>query len=488
MIVRDSALIARPGYEALTTSAPFTNAGIGGIYYTDNALSAKMFAASLTKIKEFDGTNWTDRTGTDLTGDEDDQGRMALFQTSTTSTVLFTNNQDTPRKLVSGSTSANLGGLGAIQAARDVTVCFQRAILGNVILSGTRAPSTLMISDKDNPESWPAANQVDLSDTNDTIVAVRVLNNQMFAVYKDFSVWVGIGAPNVYPFTFEMKGSVPGPVSPSSVVAAYGKHYYLGQDGIPYSFDGQTVQPIGTSIAAALQGEINFLKGPRVHGFFDRFNSEIWWFYVSTGSSSDHPNAGICYSLLDGAWSAPLRFTHNLAASWEWKANTTFGWDDLSSYTWDDVGGTYPTWNSFPQQSQLLSIVVDSAGTAYKFGGAAQDAGSDFAAHFTLPTRDYAGAGQKVRVDAVESYWGQTSDSRTMQTTLYLTSTLADSGTAQAAQSFDLNNAADQKVAEYSGAEGRFAAVRFNLPNAHGLDEFRGMTIYYYRRSEPTGN
>jgi hypothetical protein len=341
-ICRDQVVMTRFGYSRITTGDdPFSDPGMGLLTYTDqNGTALRAWAVSNTKVAEWDGSDWHDRTGaSDLNGSNDDQVRMALFQTTTTTRTVMTNNVDTPQILVSGVNRAAISGPNGITKAKDVTVAFQRVILGNVELNTGRAPSTLSISDKDDPNTFPALNRVDLSDTNDTIVAVRALNTQSFAIYKDNSIWIGVGAPQIYPFTFEQRSLVPGPVSPGVVVPVYGVHYYLGQDGMIYKFDGRTSEPVGLSVYRTLQAEIDFGKQGRFHGAFDRTNGEVWWFFNSLNfdSGSSFPSSAIMMNARTGAFSSVCRFGSRFSASTEWKHNTQVTWASLAGFSWDDL-------------------------------------------------------------------------------------------------------------------------------------------------------
>lgn len=489
VICRDGAVKTRGGYGRLSDAAdPFSDATMGLFAYTDqDGTTARMWGVSKTKVYEWNGTTWTNRTtGVDLTGGNDNQARMALFQVTGSTKTLMTNNADVPQILVSGSNRAAVTTLNGITKARDCTVTFQRAILANLEISGTRAPSTLAISNKDDPNTFPALNIVDLSDTNDTIVAVRALNTQSFAIYKDASVWIGIGAPNVYPFTFELKSLVAGPVGPSAVVAAYDLHYYIGQDGMVYVFDGNKVAPVGINVYRSLQADMDFGKAVRCHGHFNKTHGEIVWFFnsVNYDSGATFPSSGITLNIRTGAFSTLLRHTKRFSASTEFKVNTAVSWSSLGSYTWATIGGTFPTWDSFPTQFALGGLVGSDAGRQYVYGTATTDDGAGINIEIEMPLRPYTGEGQLIRVDAVETYWKLADASRSMDIILKTSDTLESDGTAQTAQSFDIGTAGLKKKATYSDQLTRYISVKHAVTASHYGDEWRGATLYLYERGE----
>jgi kynurenine formamidase len=129
--------------------------------------------------------------------------------------------------------------------------------------------------------------------------------------------------------------------------------------------------------------------------------------------------------------------------------------------------------------------MLDSSGNMFRLGGnEPDDNGTPIEASFTYPTRDYTGAGEKVRVDAVEIYWKLADAERNVNVRLLGTDTLATDGTAEPPQRFDISKD-EQHEAKYSNFEARYVAVKQNIPAGEALDEFRGMTLYLYGRRAP---
>src|SRR5688572_11644835 len=73
-LCRDSAIVTRPGYGRISDGAdPFADPAMGLLAYTDqNGTALKAWAVSRTKVSEWNGSTWTDRTGgVNLTGSND---------------------------------------------------------------------------------------------------------------------------------------------------------------------------------------------------------------------------------------------------------------------------------------------------------------------------------------------------------------------------------------------------------------------------------
>src|SRR5207244_3627346 len=97
------------------------------------------------------------------------------------------------------------------------------------------------------------------------------------------------------------------------------------------------------------------------------------------------PSTAIVMNIKTGAFSPLQRFTKNFSASTEYKVNTSVSWSALGSYTWATIGGTFPTWSSFPSQFALVGLIGSDAGRPYVFGTATTDDGTSINAEFDLP-------------------------------------------------------------------------------------------------------
>jgi len=324
--------------------------------------------------------------------------------------------------------------------------------------------------------------EVNITDTNDTIICIKALNSQQFAIYKDASQWIGIGAGGIFPFIFELRDRQPGPASPYAVVQAEGVHYYLGQDGDIYRFDGTRCTSVGGNVKRSIQTSLSSDNQIRVHGLYDRTNREIWWFWPLT-SGTRAVVLRLPYNDVPLAASAIHVFSATLPASAEWKALNQVTWDGLATYTWNNVGATYPTWDSFFGTSTQGMVAFDSLGQAYNFGRVTGDAGASFDAYWVNPYRAIAGPGHNVRVDAIDAFFKQTSAATSVDIILVTTDTLADAGTQQTAQAVDISVNGRHRATYYDN-QSRFMSIRHRLLGVTGLQEYRGGVLYAYSRGE----
>ena len=488
VLPRNGVLIVRPGMARLTSSAPSANRVLGGIYYSDNTQTARNVAGTSASLHSFDGSSWGDITGsTTPNGSNTNLWRFSAFPFSTTTRLIAVNDQCAPQVWTGTGNFADLGGSPPI--AKTVATTFQRVILGNVTIGGTRRGSSLWVSGFQDPTSWPAVNQADLPDTGDVIVEIQALNTQAFAIYKENSQWIGIGAANIFPFVYELRGQQPGPISPAVVVRVEDTHYYVGLDGNIYRFDGNQVQAIGSHIRSLLYNDIDWANRGQAHGFYDAINREIWWFWPSYKRTSPTTN-GIVYRIpyadVPGAFSPLMQYGVTVTASWPWFDNAATTWNDLSSYTWNDAlfADTYPTWDSFPNNSQLSILAGASDGVVYRFGRPGGDDGNAIDAIWELPMRAATGDGFIAQLDVIESFFKNVVTSTNVSVIAVTSDTLGDSGTQASAQTVNLNSSGTKLWASYENTTGRYVGVRYRISSASALNEYRGGVVYAYRRQE----
>lgn len=480
VLIRDGVVLIRPGQVAIA-AAPSSDPVMGGLYYQDNQLVERMVIGTTTKFFQYTGTTWSDITGsTALTGGRDQQVRFAVFPFGTTTRLLAVNDKDVPQVYTGTGTFADLAGSPPI--AKDITVAFQRVILGNVTVSATRRGSSMWISGFQDPTSWNSNDEVSLPEDKGTIIAVQQLNPQLFAIYKDASQWVGIGTGGLFPFIFELRDHQPGPCSPASVIQAENFHYYLGLDGNVYRFDGNRCIAIGGWVQRVIQGDMNWINRGRTHGFYDYLNREIWWFWESQAPNS--PTSGIVYRMphddIPGAFSTMTRYAFPISSSWNWRIVGTLTWDSLTG-TWDTL--PYPTWDSMLLTGRPGAVAGWVDGQVYHFGIGNGDGGSGYDAFWDFPFKPYTGVGENIRVDVVESHWRRAPLPEEVEIQLIMSDTLFDQGDPAAPQSISLVSG-EKLRAIYYNQQGRYVSIRHRLANTLGSRQFRGGVLYAYKRGE----
>lgn len=487
-IARNGVTQMRGGIAAITTK-PSASRVMGGLYYKDNTGSERVIVGTRLGFHLYTGTTWSDISGSALNGGVADQVRFVSFPLSTTTRVLSVNDVDAPQVYSGSGTFGALGGSPPI--AKAVTVAFQRAILGNVTISGTRRGSSIWISGFQDPTIWPAINQVDLPDTGDLIVEVKALNNQSFAIYKDRSQWIGIGAGNLFPFVFSLQSQQPGPVAPGAVVQVEEVHYYLGIDGGIYRFDGSRATQVGHRVRQLIQNDLDFGLAGEVHGVYDQNNREIWWFWASTTNVTGFN--GISYRLpydeIPDAFSTKHVYGLNVTASLSWRSLVSLLWSDLSIYnawTGSDFVLAYPSWSSFTARGAWGMLVGDSTGQVSIFGQSGGDQGTVIEASWESPLRALTGVGENVRVDVIESNFKTTPVTVSCAITAVTSDTLGDAGTSQPSQTINLANAMTKSLmrASYFNLVARYLGVRHRVSSATATPEYRGSTVFAYKREE----
>lgn len=480
VLCRDGEVLIRPGQLPITSAAPSSDAVMGGLFYEDHTQTERVIIGTTAGFHLYAGGSWSDITGTALTGTASAQVRFAVFPIANSTKVVAVNDVDAPQVYTGTGTFAALGGSPPV--AKDVTVAFERVILGNVTVGGTRRSSSLWVSDFQDTTSWSASREVNFPDDKDSIVAVRSLSPQLFAVYKDWSQWVGIGTGGLYPFIFEMRDHQAGPVSPASVVQAENFHYYVGQDGDIYRFDGNRAEAIGGTVKRLIQSDLYWVNRGRTHGFYDPLNREVWWFWES--GRSGNPTVGITYRLpyadIPGAFSSLHYYGLKLSASFGWRITTVLTWDTLTG-TWDTL--PYPTWDSMLMRGRPGGITGGSSGQVYHFGVGNGDDGYGYDAFWDFPWRPIAGHGENVRVDAVDAFFKRTPAVVNLDIILIKSDTLGDEGIHVSPYTVSLDTTSKVR-ATYYDQQARFVTIRHRLLNTKGSQRYRGGVLYAYKRGE----
>ena len=485
VITRHGVVIPRPGLTDLF-STEFGEQVVGGIYYKLADGTEKTVAMGLTtwKVANFGTSAWDDITGAALTGGAGDQGRFVVWPEGGTVYLVGVNNVDGPKEWDgSAGTYSALTGLSQWTTCKDLTVAYNRIVVGNTVEGGVRYPYRIRFGDFNTRSTWTSTNLVDLTDTNDQIVAVRALNRTSFAALKDQSQWVGVGQTGTFAFRVELQDTQPGPCSPSAVVERFGVLNYLGQDGSFYQFDGNRTTHIGEPIRKKVQANINYSTIGRSHGFYRQYDRMLVWFFPTT---ENNPTAAVSYQIDTGAWQY-----HELAtgieatASWLFKLISSLTWDTLPvAWTWDTISTDYPTWDSFPGTATPEEL-IGSTSQVYRFSDSGNDDGS--AIETTWDIWKSHEPGMRARADAFDTFFKQAPSAVTATVKIGTTDSLATdpSYPAELQEGFDISastrhlmDVADATTGDGTGTpEAQFIAVRHTV-SATIPWEWRGGTLY----------
>jgi hypothetical protein len=252
--------------------------------------------------------NWDDITGTALGGGAANQVQFRTFPMSGNTYVVGINGQSVP--FVWDGSAAGYVAVGGSppSAAHVIAVSAKRLLLGkgyNIKCSA--------IGDFDT--GWGTELDVNLYDTPGDIVCLKERGNLAHVVYKETSIWNGFAQEElVAPFRYEVAvASVPGPVSPLSVVTIEdGSHCYMAESGAVYRFDGVNAISLGEHIQAAIWKAMDRDKIDQAWGVYDPYNNELWYFFVPTGASDI--NYAVMISFPDMACHAARYHNHYLSA------------------------------------------------------------------------------------------------------------------------------------------------------------------------------
>jgi hypothetical protein len=427
VVMRDGALVNRPGYTQLTSNA-VTGRPMGGVYFNFFTGNQTIVGTTLgwyrlkTTVTPY---TWDDITGgVPLAGDADSPVRFAVWPTGTQLQLMGVNRYaNNPKVYVGSGNYANLG--GSPPPAGDITVSTNRVVLCDTLESGDKQVYRVRWSDFNNNASWPTTNFADLSDTPDQMVAVRSLTRTAFAIYKERSQWIGLAQAGLVPFRFELQDLKAGPVSPAAVIAADGRHYYFGTDGSVYVFDGIRTTHIGGPIRTFILDNLNFDQKRRVFGVYLRRDRTIYFCFPSVTSTSC--NMAISLDIDSGTF-FPHTFSNLLTCGWEGALQSNLTWvPGLNPFLWTTIAATYPTWASMGSASTPIEELGTSTGIIETFGIAATDDSAPIPSKWRMGPLPLGGTAKRDRAQSLENYWSLASSTQNVTSRIGTTDTLAQS-------------------------------------------------------------
>ena len=483
VIIRDGRLYVRPGFKN-TDPTGFGERVMGGVFYKTEKGSKRTLAAGITRRKQFDGNDWIDVTSTPWTGNEDTHARFTFFPTGPTVYAIGVNGHN-PTIAWDGDSATDFVLGGGAPIALDVTACANRVIYGNVLVGGNYYPNGFMYSDFNNCLSTPAANIVLVGEGTGTIVAVRNLGEQSFAVYTERGQYVVTALGGVVPFADNLRDGQPGPASPAAVVSAgTTTHYYMGSDGNFYKFDGVSVTCIGNGVRKAVQADVDPSYLQRVHGVFDRGFREIHWWWVPLAGET--LTGGISFNIDNQIWSPIHRWGQPISAAFEWDEWYQLSWNDLVIYpNWAALGAVYPTWDSMATPGAPATVLGAEGGCTYLLNASPSDDGAAIDAYWIYPVKPLGGEGFMGRVEQVEAFFAQTSEQQTVNILLGTANRPGGTISYEPPQTFDLSQDV-LPLASYRDVEARFHVLKVALSQLSAPVEFYGALPYLYKK--PAGS
>lgn len=475
IVPRYGRLRTRPGLQKAATTGPGSRIS-GGMMFKNAASTTQIVAATLTKWFKLSGDAWVDISGAfSFTHDADNPMRFAVFPAAGSNWLVGVNNTDVPKKW-DGVAGALVSVGGTPPIAKDVTVAGNFLVLGNVIEAGVRSASRIRVSDFNDLDTWAQYGPVDLTDTNDDIVAVRALTRTSFAIYKEKSIWMAWAQLGLFPFQFETMEYRPGPVSPAAVIRVDQDHYYLGLDSRIHHFNGLSAEIVSGPIEKYIQDitlatAFRAINRARCFGVFNFYDRNLWWFYP--GPTNADPTLAISFNRDTGALHLHS-FPMALTAAWEGDDIATLVWSDLTG-TWNAIGpGSYPTWDSFGGTLQNTAFIGSLAGQVYRQKDDADDDGTAIPQSWEFPLKTWLGMKFNTHVDGIENFFTRKASGPLVSVQVGTSAALAETPdpTYQAVGNHDTGLTTRQKVA-IPVLDARFWSIRYSLLSSTPI-EFAG--------------
>jgi len=278
VVIQSGELKPRAGMESYAILPSANDILTTGLYVSGANIKYPL-AVSATEVFAYDG-GWYQLTGPSLTTPSSTTPRLTTFSSSGGFDFILTDQTN----LYNGSNGTysvitpTIGSL--LPGITDISTSFNRVIV-------ISPPYSLAWSNALNFFEWPVLNTVYLSETPDTLVAVRNLGTLGFAVYKEGSIYTAFaqGSTDAAAFRFEFRGVFEGPANPNALIDVNGVHYGFTPSGRIFRFDGSNHDFIADGIWPFLRDDLdpNYLY--KIHGVYNYKTHEIYFFYPRLGDS-----------------------------------------------------------------------------------------------------------------------------------------------------------------------------------------------------------
>ena len=458
----------------------------GGLYFRTASDAARLVVANLTKWYKPSGTTWADISGSvTFTADPDNPTRFVTFTASGVNNLVGTNNKDALYKWDGGA-----GDMTAITGsppsiARDLCVCGNFLVAGNVVESGTRYSKRVRASAFNNPDSWPGLFVWDLIDSDGNLVGLKRLGRSAFVAYMTDTFYLFQLQSGVVPFRYEQGDILPGPCSPAVIVSTGAQHFYLGTDARIYRVSGlraQSVSPPTDSFLqqSGLSTSFRFANKERGFGYYSSADERVWFFY--SGSITE-PTLAVSYHVPTGALH-PHSFPEGMTAGWSGQDIVALTWADLSTFTWANIGATYPTWSSFDGDQKATSFLGSAAGNLHKQAYGIGDNGAVIAANGEFPLRAWLGVEKLTRVDGLDLFFDQIASGPTVTVECGTSTSLAEASLTYTTVGTHDTALATRQKPEIGTLEDRFISIKLSWSRA-GAVNFKGGALYSWEQSLP---
>ena len=248
--------------------------------------------------------------------------------TGVTSSSSFTFASSTNMTGTGGTASDPTGG-APFATARDIAVVANRVVVVNTSEGGTQFSTRVRWSAFNDGQTWPALAVNDLLDSNDAIVGIARSSRLSAIIYRDASAWLLSAYPgnDASAFTAERiqtSDDMTGPCGPAAIAIAEGSHYYLGQDGRVYTFDGNSIYPISDAINSVFRPILNTEISDRVCAVYLPAKRGVF-FFAATGTQAD-AQTGIMYSIPRRCFEPLMLFADEITACTVVQESSSLTW------------------------------------------------------------------------------------------------------------------------------------------------------------------
>jgi len=368
------------GFSSLGASLSARCQGASAAIDSDG--NTHVYAGTVSKLLEYDGTTFRDRSGSAYSTPDGGYWKFAEFSSPGFPALLVATNGSDPVQSMAVGDAAFAALAGSPPKAAAAAAVNQFLMLGDTddAVNGA-VPNRVQWCGIADPTNWEfgtlAAQEAQAGEQFLNAVYGPVthiadgyaygLIFQQRAITRAYYV----GGDSIFAFdTYEKQR---GAYYPNSPVQLGNVVYFIAEDGFCMT-DGQQVVPIGhDKVDSTFLGDISQAYADRVVGAYDPVAKLIRWCYCSAGNSTGIPDKTIAYHYVDQRF---MPTTQDLSRIF---SSRSFGWtlDTLDGVNMN-LDLVTPSLDDLFWQGGNLQIQAFDAGNAYgQLGGDALDASID---------------------------------------------------------------------------------------------------------------
>jgi hypothetical protein len=374
-----------------------------------------LLVASLTQLYQYQsgvGPFVSIQDGSNFTVDDDQ-----FFDTETGfDTFFITDGIDPVRQWTGTGLISVLPGLASVQGGYvNVVGSIIRSFSGFMVLlstteSGNPYPQRVRWCVFGQPSNWTndingngQAGWNDLADDVGFILWATAFNNYL-CIYKERSIYLMqyVGPPTIFSFQRVINGV--GLLAQRAVADLGDEHAFLGSDNF-YTFNGISIEPIGTPIKDFFFADLDPGFRNRVQAFVVEEDDEVWWIYSSgattyadgTAKVEGDPDRAVVWNYLNNTWS----IRDNPGTYWFYYHQVTQNtWQTIPDLSWAATSGF---WNDKRFLSNYpLNIGGMMDGSMVQYGGVFDKLGVPYTKSLQTKFFDFGKPGVKKRLSYID--------------------------------------------------------------------------------------